>query len=82
MKPDLSLHNRVAILETHAARMLEWKASIEESTEVNREMVEVGKALLTALRWVAVGAKWIATIGAGAGALWYGFKHLVILAGR
>lgn len=85
MKPDISpmaLHQRLEIVERHALTMIEWKASIEESTEVNKEMVEVGRALLKALGWVAVGAKWIAYMSAGIGAVWYGFKHLVIMAGR
>lgn len=62
--------------------ILEWKAAIEESTEVNRKMVEVGENILLALQWVGIAAKWIIAVGGAIGAVWIAFKALVHLGAR
>lgn len=56
--------------------VLDWKNSIQESTEVNRRMVEVGEGILAALSWVGSGARWIVSIGAALGAIWVFIKTL------
>ncbi len=56
--------------------VLDWKNSIQESTEVNRRMVEVGEGILAALSWVGIGARWIMSIGGALTAVWLFVKHL------
>ena len=63
--------------------ILDWKSAIEESTEVNRQMVEVGQDILKALRWVGVLARWMAkvskwviTIGGAFAVVYSTFKWL------
>lgn len=84
---EVRLKNLEAVTENHGRRItdhdtklqsiIDWKASIEESTEVNRRMVEVGEALIEALGWAAKASKWTLQMAAFFGACWYGFKHLV-----
>jgi len=62
--------------------LLNWKDAIEESTEVNRKMVEVGENLLLALSWVGIAAKWIVAVGAALGAVWMAFKAMVHLGAK
>lgn len=76
----LSLHTRLTKVEEHTIAMMAWRASIEESTEVNKEMVDIGKALLRALSWVAVMSKWITAVSAAIAFLWIGIKHLAMMA--
>ena len=57
--------------------ILEWKSVIEESTEVNRKMVEVGENLLLMLGWVGIVAKWIAVVSAAFAVFFGAFKWLV-----
>lgn len=67
-EPDLrpiALHHRVTKLEAHAAAMIAWRASIDASTEVQKEMVIVGQDIVSALRllgWIGKAAKWLASV--------------------
>lgn len=54
--------------------MQEWRSTIAEAVEVQREMVDVGKDLIKALGWASVAAKWILTIGAAATVVWQAVK--------
>ncbi len=56
--------------------MLDWKDSIEESTAVNKRMVEVGEGILLALGWVGMAAKWVAAVAAAFTAMWLGIKAI------
>jgi hypothetical protein len=67
---------------TSIKAMLDWKASIEESTEVNKRMVEVGENILVALSWVGMAAKWIAAVGAACAAIWMGIKSIMHMGAR
>jgi hypothetical protein len=84
---EARLKNLEVTTEAHGRRItdhdgklqaiIDWKSSIEESTEVNRRMIEVGEALIEVLGWAGKAAKWTLQIVAFLGACWYGFKHLV-----
>lgn len=56
--------------------MLDWKDSIEESTAVNKRMVEVGEGILLALGWVGMAAKWVAAVMTAFTAMWLGVKAI------
>ena len=57
--------------------MIEWKKSIEESTEVNREMLEVGRAILKASSWLFTLAKWVVMVGGAIGLLLAALKSFL-----
>lgn len=59
--------------------VISWKETIQESTEVNRRMVEVGEGILIALSWVGIAARWITAVGAAFAAMWVIVKGLVSL---
>lgn len=63
--------------------VMAWKATIEESTRVNKknteallQMAEVGENILVALHWVALAAKWVTTIAAAFGVFFVVFRWL------
>lgn len=68
-----------ATLRTTVQEILTWKATIQESTEVNREMIEVARSILKALSWVGTAAKWVTRVGVALGMLWGAFKLVVTL---
>ncbi len=66
------LENRVTALEKHADGMNAWRKSVEENTEVQREVVAVGKDIIAAFRvlgWIGHGIKWLAGVAAAVAAL-------------
>jgi len=72
-----ALHRRISLLEEHATSMREWSLTVEENTEMQRQVVEVGKDIVSAMRvlgWVGKLFKWIASIGAGFAAIWAAIK--------
>jgi len=85
MKLELGFNDHDRRLNDHNDKLiaiLDWKAAIEESTEVNRKMVEVGENILLALSWVSVGAKWITAVGSACAILWVTIKAFLALGGR
>lgn len=72
------------VVERHETRIMEnnaniqailtWRASIEKSVEVQKELVEVGQSIIEALGWVARAAKWICQVGAAVGVVWGAIK--------
>lgn len=57
------IEDRVAALESHATSMMEWRKSVEENTEAQREVAQVGKDIIAAMRvigWVGSAIKWLA----------------------
>ena len=74
------LEQRVLVLEKHANEIAAWKTSVEENTEVQREVVSVGKDIIAAMRvmgWVGNGIKWLAAVGAAAAVIFAAFKGWV-----
>ena len=59
--------------------VLEWKASIEESIEVQKRMIEVGETLIEVLGWVGTMARWLTSIIALFAAMWAAFKGIVYI---
>jgi len=79
MNADLSLlalHTRMAKVEIDAASMAAWRRSIEESTEVQRELVQVGQNILKAMGWIGSAAKWIVVIAAAVKLTWMAVKEI------
>lgn len=74
--------NERRLMQAHIKSMLEWRETIAESTEVNREMVEVGKALLKTLGWVKVVAKWIISVGTACAIVMGLAKYVLNFGGR
>lgn len=71
------LEHRVTALEMHAVEMKAWRKSVEENTEVQREVVAVGKDIIAAVRvlgWVGNGIKWLAGVGAACAVLMAAIK--------
>lgn len=61
------LEDRVSALEQHADSMSAWRKSVEENTEVQREVVAVGKDIIAAVRvlgWIGYAIKWAAAVAA------------------
>ncbi len=75
----INLGRRISDNENSINAVLAWKASIEESTEVNKEMVEVGKAILKALGWVNAAARWIIAIGGAVAVVWTAVKAVAAI---
>jgi len=65
------------VMSATLAEIVSWKKAIQESTEVNREMVEVAQSILKCLRWVGIAAKWITAVSAAAGAFIIALKILL-----
>jgi len=66
------IEEKVDALESHAKSMVEWKKSVDENTEMQKEVAQVGRDLIAAMRvfsWVGKFMKWVATIVAGVIAL-------------
>ena len=84
MVENWQLHRRITDIETdvqelkkHASAMTEWRASIDENTEVSKEGVEVMRQLISAVHvfgWIATGAKWVTWISAACAGIWVGLK--------
>lgn len=71
------LEHRVYALEQHADSMSEWRKSVEENTEVQKEVVAVGKDIIAAIRvlgWIGTGIKWLASISAACAVVLAAFK--------
>lgn len=71
------LEQRITVLERHADSMLAWRKSVEENTEVQREVVAVGKDIIAAVRvlgWVGSGIKWLAAVGAACAVIFAAIK--------
>lgn len=66
----MQLHQRLTIVE-------EFKEKFEESIEIQKELVDVGRSIIQALSWVSSAAKWVSIVGAATGTLYLGLKQLV-----
>lgn len=72
-------HRRLSDHDGKLKAVLDWKASIEESTATNKRMIEVIEALIEAMGWAAKFARWVMTIVAFFGACWAGIKGAIYL---
>jgi len=59
--------------------IIAWKETVQEATEVNRKMVEVGENILLALSWVGTAAKWIIAIGGAVAVVYAAIKGMMTL---
>lgn len=71
------LEHRVTALEQHAESMSEWRKSVDENTAVQREVVEVGKDIIAAVRvlgWIGNGIKWLSGVAAASAVIFAALK--------
>lgn len=80
LETTISDHDRrITDADSKIEMVIAWKNAIEESTEVNRELVEVGKALLKLLGWIKLASKWITSVGLACGIIWGAIKVIITL---